>query len=76
MKKLELDVAQLKVESFRTAAGKERPRGTVHGNSVTEIGGNSCYPGCGDTNWTDYVSCVGCSTDCSRRPGSYTCQTM
>ncbi|HEX2079681.1 MAG TPA: hypothetical protein VHG08_18340 [Longimicrobium sp.] len=80
MKKLELNVDALQVESFDTAPAEMEGRGTVRGHDATEYGGASCAPNCSDTNFTDWASCQGCTADpytCpSRRPGEYTCQTM
>jgi hypothetical protein len=47
MKKLSLDLAELRVESFETAAGGPTPRGTVRGNALSDCCTFSCAGTCG-----------------------------
>jgi hypothetical protein len=45
MKKIRLNIDDLKVRSFETGVTQE-PRGTVHGNAYTYDGAYSCYRIC------------------------------
>ena len=47
MKKLSLDLAELRVESFATAADAQSPRGTVRGNALSDCCTFSCAGTCG-----------------------------
>jgi hypothetical protein len=47
MKKLALELDDLCVETFETAAVRE-PRGTVQGHVYTNTCGGSCVPTCGN----------------------------
>lgn len=60
MKKLRLDVAALRVESFASASAPMR-RGTVHGAGTWQ---ESCYPDCPRTDWISCPATCG-GTTCS-----------
>jgi len=47
MKKLSLDLAELRVESFETAGDGRSPRGTVRGNALSDCCTFSCAGTCG-----------------------------
>lgn len=47
MKKLSLDLAELRVESFETDANALSPRGTVRGNAESDCCTYSCEGTCG-----------------------------
>ncbi len=47
MKKLSLNLAELRVESFETAADGRSPRGTVRGNAASDCCTFSCAGTCG-----------------------------
>jgi hypothetical protein len=48
MKKLSLQLDELRVESFETSTAERSARGTVHGNLATaSCPGYSCAPTCG-----------------------------
>jgi len=59
VKKLALDIDELKVESFGTADGVEARRGTVHGRTGEWWCGGTDY-GCG--GGTDWITCASCET--------------
>ncbi len=74
MKKLKLNLEDLKVESFETSS-KSINKGTVHGNGDTVVdrtceeyhtcgGQNSCDPtNCPGCHVTNYTQCGTCPTD-------------
>ncbi|HST58695.1 MAG TPA: hypothetical protein VLK84_08410 [Longimicrobium sp.] len=72
MRKISLDVNELRVESFETVDGKSDERGTVHGYYTqftcprTQCG-NQCPSGpnpCGGSQaWTDGVNACPCSIE-------------
>jgi len=47
MKKLNLDLTELRVESFETAGDGRTPRGTVRGNAASDCCTFSCAGTCG-----------------------------
>ncbi len=68
MKKLTLDLEQLSVESFETAANEQR-RGTVRGNLCSDVCTASCPPGtCG-------ILPVSAESECNALPASKHCGT-
>ncbi|MGD8778127.1 MAG: hypothetical protein PVH88_04120 [Ignavibacteria bacterium] len=76
MKKLKLNLEDLRVESFELNSGKEVKKGTIHGNEEATVGGDTCDESC--VFGTCYVSCdVTCdqftchNTEC----GQNTCDT-
>ena len=74
MRKITLDVDQLKVDSFQTD-GVQAGRGTVHGHYFTEVG---CYTdeahNCGSVGGTCEQSCYGsCNSACNSCYGSCNC---
>ena len=76
MKKLTLDVTDLKVESFPTAAVQTR-EGTVKANEDTAFCSASCQPTCGIVPMT--YDCegetLGCEGAAAVRPTSFGCTT-
>lgn len=69
MKKLSLDLEQLAVESFATAADDAQRRGTVRGNLCSDVCTASCPPGtCG-------ILPVSAESECNALPASKHCGT-
>jgi hypothetical protein len=67
MKKLKLDIDQLRVDSFGADAGEEG-RGTVRGHDFTELAT------CNFRHWTCGITCNGgsaCGGDTSNCPNTY-----
>ncbi|HEX8693741.1 MAG TPA: hypothetical protein VF746_15070 [Longimicrobium sp.] len=75
IRKLSLDVSELRVESFETADGGAAPRGTVRANACSDFCSGSCEPTCGivmesadcsteipafKTGDGDYTGCLPC----------------
>jgi len=58
MKKLKLEIDELRVESFTTAGRRARP-GTVHGHDTQGAATCACDPG---ATVGTLLSCVGCTT--------------
>jgi hypothetical protein len=61
MKKLVLDLNELRVESFRTAEARA-PRGTVHGNVETDCCTHSCEGTCGMAPDSGAIAALGTTT--------------
>lgn len=74
IRKLSLDLSELRVESFDTAA-RPAPRGTVRANECSDFCSYSCDPTCGimpasadcstevpfrETGEDDYSGCIPC----------------
>ena len=69
MRKIQLDVDALKVESFPTSEGEAEKRGTVHGHNSfrgtcqetcqSTCAGPTCDPPC-ENEPTAYMTCVDC----------------
>jgi hypothetical protein len=57
MRKINLSIDDLAVESFNTAGAKEKGAGTVHANDATELcnfSRGTCFQSCGMTNGYQY----------------------
>jgi hypothetical protein len=63
MKKLQLSVESLRVDSFVTDAAADR-RGTVQARSWTPTYGTFCWPGCGNSGDSCEQTCT-CNTKVS-----------
>ncbi|HET7234536.1 MAG TPA: hypothetical protein VFJ16_31275 [Longimicrobium sp.] len=76
MKKLNLNLDDLAVESFGTTSPKEQGRGTVNGH-VTQLGQDSCYNLCSGQLTQIGYDCDGIATNndpsCAFTCGQVTC---
>ena len=63
MKKLKLDLDELKIESFETNTAKEKRHGTVHGNATYTADGTLCYSYCHPSLCIDTCDGATCQTD-------------
>lgn len=59
MRKIRLELEELSVESFDTAAGDESPRGTVRGHST-----DTQETACGPDGSNPFTSCYSDAPDC------------
>jgi hypothetical protein len=72
MKKLNLDLAELSVESFETLAPEE-PRGTVHAHASWHYQGCTPYEPCNPVSGPDYTVDYSCDDPTCYNTCDYSC---